>query len=329
MAEQLKEVLVVDNIEDFADECVDFIHSKCGVGAIYALDADQAKEMLKQYPIKVILLDYDMPVTGLELFPIFKKIDQNVQIVFLSAVATENILYEAEKLPFAAKLAKSTCYERLPQLIPTLMLEYEKKINSINNDVFYAEKKGVFSRQFIEYSMVSYNIIDKEYIFPDSWKTSRMVKSGETVSEREEIDYERTFELSERFQLTTDFETSIEQNQILNLKAKLLTQLENSIKSGYTERIKGAISWMRELSLKGDNNDPSIVSKFYDFAQVYMQLKIIIKKKCSCCNTESIVPTTVYFPVPRIKYRIREYYDGKIPKTIDSGIYEGGFPTKK
>jgi len=325
---QSNEVLVIDNLLDFAEECVDFIRTQCGVGATYALDDVSAKEALRLNPIKVILLDYDMPVTGLALFPELKKIDPNVQIIFVSAVATTQVLFDADKLPFAAKMPKATCYEQLPQLIPSLMLEYAKQANSLRQQPFFTEtRKALFVRQKIEYTALSYHIISKEHV--GSWQTTEMIRVGETLKRNNEIDFERTFALANSFQIASDLSADIEEKKIFGVKVNLSTQLERKVESGYSEKIKGAISLMQELTLSGDNSDPLIKSRFYDFAQIYMEMKLVVQKVCSCCSNVSISPITVYFPLPRIQYRIREYYDGKEMKTIDTGICEGNLLARK
>lgn len=323
MEVRIKEVLVIDDVQDFAEELVDFIQN-CGVDAMYALNSKNAIEAMKQNPIKIILLDYDLhePTTGLDLFSELKKIDPYVQIIFISAVATKKVLYEASDLPFAAEIEKVNLQKKLPQLIPTLLLEYAKKVKTRNQKIFFTEeKKSLFSSYKIEYSIVSFHIIEDEYVFPNSWKTYQMINQGETRSCNDNFDYDRTFELSHSFQLSLDFESCIDPIQLFNLKTTLSSNMEKLIKSGYSEKIKTTINWMKELSLGGKNSDPTIVSRYYDYAQLYKQIKIFVRKYCSCCNCESITPLTVYFPLASIKYRIREYHTEKEPTTIDSGVY--------
>lgn len=328
MEDQLKEVLIIDDTEDFAEEAVEYINLHCGIKAIYAPDGEQAIEKLKQNPIKIILLDYDFKKaeTGLDLFPKLKEIDPYVKIVFMSAVATAEVLYKAENYGFDAKIVKTALASTLPQLIPTLLLEYSKSFDTFNNKIFFSKKMHkLLSCYTVDYSIISYHILNKEYTYPDSWATYQMITSGETKTNQKEFEYEKTFELERNFNLETSFNSGIESDQMLNFKTSLSTQLENVIKSGYTEKIKGTIKWMKELSLNENIKNNSIISRFYDYAQLYMQIKIFIKKTCSCCGEVSIFPITVYFPLPSIKYRIREYYDDESqePRTINTGIYRG------
>lgn len=325
--EKYTEVLVIDNDEGFTTECVEFLQNSCNVGADMALTAEEAENKLKNFPIKIILLDYDMPVNGLELFPRLKKIDPCVEIVFISAVATNDVLYKSEKFPFATRMAKANCSKELPQLIPSLLMKYENN-NIRKAEVFYTERKGLpFQKYKIEYSICSYEIVDKDYIFPDSWHTSQMIQAGEKLKHEEEMDYEKIFSFTENFKMTTDFDFGMESgsDSYANLKLALSTELEKDIKSDYSEKIKVAINRIRELSLSDNNGDNSIVARYYDFANVYLKMKLRIKKYCTCCASNSIFLATVYFPVPKVAYRIREYYNGKEPQIIDSGFYETGF----
>ena len=319
------EVLVVDDNEGFATECVEFLQNACKVGADMALTAEDAESKLRKYPIKIILLDYDMPVNGLELFPRLKKVDQCVEIVFISAVATDDVLYKSEKFPFATRVAKVNCFKELPELIPSLLLKYVND-NSKSTEVFYTESKGTFFKKYkVEYSICSYEIINTDYIYPESWHTSQMIQVGERLKNDETLDYEKILSFTENFIMETDFDIGLEDDNCVPLKLALSTQLERNIKSEYSEKIKVAINRVRELSLPGNNDDSSIVARFYDFTNVYLEMKIRIKKHCTCCNSDSILLATVYFPVPKVAYRIREYYNGEEPKIIDSGFYETGF----
>lgn len=314
------EVLVIDNEEDFAIECVDFLQLKCHINATFALTADEAIEKLKTLPIKIILLDYDMPVNGLDLFPKLKEIDPCVEFVFISAVATNDVLYKAEKYHFSAKIEKGRCKDELQELIPILLMRYTKKINTTSK-VFFSERKNkLFGGHRIEYSICSYDIINKAYI-PDTWHTTQMIQAGEKLEHIEETDYERILNFSDNFKLDCELNTELNNS---NFILALSSQLESSIKSDYSEKIKTAIKRIREISLsdKKDNGDSSIVARYYDFTNVYYEIKIRINKHCTCCNCDNILLTTAYFPIPRIAYRIREYFDGKEPKIIDSGFYE-------
>lgn len=322
------EVLVVDNDENFATECVDFLKMTCNVEATFALTAKDAEEKLKVLPIKIVLLDYDMPVNGLDLFPRLHQIDSCIEFVFISAVASNKVLYEAEKYPFAAKISKAACFKELPELIPSLLMKYAKD-SSKSSDVFFSEYKSrLLRRHKIEYSICSYNIINKEYIFPDSWHTTQMVHAGEKLEHREEIDYEKLFDFSDNFKVDfgADFGLNMEFNNS-NFSTALSSKLENTIKSNYSERIKIAINRIREISLSTmkDDTNSSIVARYYDFANVYLEMKIRINKYCTCCNNNTILLTTAYFPIPKVAYRIRDYFDGKEPRIIDSGFYETGF----
>lgn len=325
MDAKFKEILVIDNDVDFAEELVEFVRINCYIDAIYALNSRDAIELMKQNPIKIILLDYDLqePTNGLELFPELKKIDPNVQIVFISAVAPTEVVWQAGEMPFAARMVKTAINDRLLQVIPSLLLEYTKKASNGYQEVFFSELKGgLFSRYKIDYSIISYHIIEDEYVFPNHWRTYQMINLGEIQTTENVFDYDQSFELSQSFQLSSEFELGLEAPQLLDLKSKLSLTVEKLIKSGYSEKIKTTITWMKKLSLGGDNNDPSIVSRYYDYAQLYKQIKVFIKKSCSCCESESVIPLTIYFPLASIKYRIREYYIEKEPQTIDSGVYK-------
>ena len=86
-----------------------------------------------------------------------------------------------------------------------------------------------------------------------------------------------------------------------------------------------AINRIRELSLSESDNEGAVVARYYDFASVYLEIKLRIKRHCTCCGSDNIFLATAYFPVPKVAYRIRDYYNGKDPKIIDSGFYETGF----
>lgn len=154
-----------------------------------------------------------------------------------------------------------------------------------------------------------------------------MIQAGEKLKHEEELDYEKIFNFTENFKMTTDFDLGMESgsDSYASLKLALSTELEKDIKSDYSEKIKVAINRIRELSLPDNNTDNSIVARYYDFANVYLKMKLRIKKYCTYCGSNNIFLATVDFPVPKIAYRIREYYNGKNSKTIEAGFFETGF----
>ena len=323
---QSYDVLVVDDSIDQARECAELIRNRCGLSTTFATNAEKAIEIIKKHPIKVAVLDQVMaPISGTELFDMVRKFDDNIRMVLYSIQGTSADFAKAQQQGFDALLVK-TDWEKLPDTILSLCMKYSTMMSAVSGSVLLVDSKGRFKKYSITYTMLHYTVLDAEFTYENKWITRQMIEAGEKVTLEKNIDYEKEFTFSDNFAFKADFTSEMSSEKFLTLKTGLSSQLEEQIQSKYSERIKVAINRIRELTLpETSGQSPKIVSRCYECAQVFLQIKAYIKKSFTCCGEDSIYATTVYFPVPRVKYRFVEYYEKGSPATIDSGICGAGY----
>lgn len=317
-------ILLVDDNEDFVKEYAEILQQQCNSKVLYATTAKEALDIVEKNPIKVVILDQVMPTKGTELFKQLRDIDDNLKTILLTAEADRHDLTEATNIGFDYALMKEDReMERIPTMVLLLIMKYNATDSSEKKKPFFVRKLGgIFSKkQRIEYTVVGYQILDEEYVFPNSWVTRNLIERGTSLSLEEEIDVEKEFNFQKDFCIDNEQSFGFEFEKNMSFKSELTLKMEQDFQCKYIESLKKIINRKVHFEIKED--DEKIVSRVYEYAKVFNMIKVFIRKACSCCQSMSIDAITVYLPIPVVKYRICEYFeDGEI-KEIGSGELRG------
>lgn len=317
-------ILLVDDNIDFAKEFAEIFQNQCHSTVLYATTAKEALDKVKKNPIKVVILDQVMPTKGTELFKQLKQIDPNLKTILLTAEADNHDLTEATNIGFDyAILKEDNEIDRIPSIILILLMKYNNdRFSQTRRPFFVLEQGGIFSKkQYVEYSVVSYEIIDEAYVFPNSWVTRNLVERGTVLSLDEEINVEKEFNFQNDFQIADEQALGFEFENLVNFRTELTLKMEQDFHSTYTESLKRVINRKAQFEIKDDS--VGIVSRVYEYAKVFNMIKVFLQKTCSCCQSKTVDAVTVYLPIPVVKYRIREYYDDGRTKELETGELRG------
>lgn len=243
--QQKPHVLLVDDNEYFAKEYAETLQNQCQTVVLYATTAEDALNIVRKNSIKVAILDQVMPTKGTELFKQLKEIDPNIKTILLTAEADKHDLTEATYIGFDNTLIKDECdMDRLPTLILLLIMKYNATHFSKKSSPFFIQEQGGLfgKKQRVEYTVVSYEIIDNEYVFPDSWLTRNLIERGTTLSLEEEINVEKEFNFKNNFHIENEQNVGIDLELTLNFKTELTLKMEEDFQSTYTESLKRVIN---------------------------------------------------------------------------------------
>lgn len=313
-------ILLVDDNADFAREYSETLQNQCKSKVVYATTADEAIEIIKQNPIKVVILDQVMPTKGTDLFKQIKKIDSRIKTVLLTAEADKHDLTLATNIGFDyALLKEEDDMDTLPMKILLLIMKYNSLSATSSNEPFYVQKNGgLFDKKHtIKYTIINYEVIDEKYSNENHWITRNMVERGESFELSEQFDVEKEFNYTESFQLCDESSLGLENDNIVNFKNDLSIRMALDLKNTYTESLKKILN--RKIKLEISDSSEDVISRVYEYAKVYSMIKVYIKKECSCCQSNTIDAVTVYQPIPIVKYRIKEYYDDGNYKVLEAG----------
>lgn len=312
-------VLLIDDNSDFAKEYSETLQRICNTEIVYATTQEQALKIARENPIKVAIIDQVMPVKGTVLFKQLKQIDPNMMTILLTAEADRHDLTEAANIGFDVTLLKEEPdIDILPLKLLTLIARYNAKIIEKTLPILTEEKKtGIFKTHKITYSIAGYEIINDKYVFENSWITRDIVEKGESISYETEFNFEEDFNYSTSFVIENEAGLGISSNKMVDFKNSLSTKMASDFNNTYTESLKRIMKKKRILDLPQDQSN--IVSRNYEYAKVYQQIKVYIQKHCSCCEEKAITAITVYLPIPTLKYKIVEYFSDGTFKEIQAG----------
>lgn len=317
-------ILLVDDNVDFAKEYAETLQNQCQSTVLYATTAEQAVNIVKKHPIKVVILDQLMPTKGTELFKKIKQIDSRVKTVLLTAEADKRELTDAANMGFDYTLLKEERdMDKLPTMLLLLIMKYNALAFSDKQSPFFVWESGGFlgKKQKVEYSIVAYEIEDKDYVFPDSWQTRNFVERGTVLTLEDELNVEEEFSYSNDFHIENEQSLGIDLEQTVIFKTNLASKMQQDFKNNYTESLKRIMNRKVQFEIKDDST--GVISRSYEYAKVFYMIKVFVQKTCSCCQSKSIDAVTVFLPIPVIKYRIREYYNDGSNKDLDSGEIRG------
>lgn len=315
-------IMLVDDDEDFAKAFIPTWEKICQVRFVYAKDAEMAKKLLVENPIKVVILDQIMPTPGTELFSQLKAIDNRIKTILLSAEMKEHFV-EAPRIGFDYTMLKE--YKDLasiPFVVLGLLSQYSYEIESKELEVlkdFYISRKRrcLFGPKIeVKYSILDYQIIDEEKAV-DDWHTYAFLEVGQELTSERETSIEREFKFTDNFKIENEYSLNLSDNILKEFKSSLALKMEKAFENSYTEKVKEIFRKKNTLSIPSDS--PDLVSRSYEYTKMVKIMKVYLEKKCTCCNCTSIAPITVRMPIPVVSLRIVEHYKLSEPKYVDAG----------
>lgn len=310
------EILVIDDDICAANSFSELITVKYHFRTIASSSPEEAIEIIKNNPIKVVVLDQVMPdMKGTELYKKIRILNKAIKALMLTGEAKRNEVDEAYKLGYSDYLDKSNIAS-LPSKVLNLYVEYEidiiKSLSSNNISFLYKERgiKNFFCP--IEYYIYDITILNKEHIFEDQWKTMTEVCSNEMEVE-ESIEYEEDFFISKECEskITTEMQTTSK------TVTALTTKINGEIKSRYTAQYsmknrQKKIQKNKYALPKETEDGTTIVKRVIEIAPIYVEYNVILCKRCLNCSANQLMPIITYKRTPKFATRIIDYlYNGK------------------
>lgn len=200
----IPEVLVVDDSRSAAKGYADVIKLKANIYAVYATSSAEALAKIREYPIKVSVLDQKMPhTTGTELFQQLRDINPLTKAIMLTGEADAEEIGEALRIGYSSYIHKSRVAE-LPGQVLTELVKYHTDIRAnYTPEKMATVSSGFFRRTIIDIYYISSIVIDERYVDPKSWVTAAEVKAGETIKIKDKMEFES------RLRIDTSIESKI------------------------------------------------------------------------------------------------------------------------
>jgi DNA-binding NtrC family response regulator len=173
----IPEVLVVDDSRSAAKGYADLIKLKANIAAVFTTSSSDAIAIIKEYPIKVLVLDQKMPqTTGTALFQQLQEVNPLVKAIMLTGEADADEIGEALRIGYSSYIHKSRVAE-LPGQVLIELLKYHTDVRANQRSEKMATVcSGFFRRTIIDIYYISSVVIDECYVDQKSWITAAEVK---------------------------------------------------------------------------------------------------------------------------------------------------------
>lgn len=310
------EVLVIDDDICAANSFSELITVKYHFRTIATSSPEEAIEIVKNNPIKVVVLDQVMPdMKGTELYKKVRVLNKAIKALMLTGEAKRNEVDEAYKLGYSDYLDKSNI-AILPNKVLDLYVKYEVDIikSLSDNHITFLYKERGFKNFFcpVEYYIYDITVLNKEYIFEDHWRTMTEVCSDEMEVE-ESIEYEDEFFISKECESKITTEMQVSSKNIASLVTKINGEIKNKYTAQYSMKNKQKRTQKNKYALPKETADGiAIVKRVIETTPIYVEYNIVLCKRCLSCGSNQLMPIITYKRTPKFATRIIDYlYNGK------------------
>lgn len=321
------QIIIVDDVIDFAKQNAAFIETKCRIGCmpLGASDDDliKLKNAILDHPIKIVILDQvlkkDRSLLGTNLMPSLRELNPNLQFIMLTGNASREDLFEAKRLGFSDLIDKTEWSDRMSDIIYDHICKYDNSIK-IKNTVHHNKvlKRGFFKH----WILLSEEVVNEEYVDEKKWKSSNRIDRGKDTEKTVEV------ELSINDELIITSERTID----VNLTAKLKSLFDSEISAKESNGIKRAqqikntmsITTHETLSLGQDEKfkEKNVIAKVYQENQLYKQILLHVAVVCRFCKHEDIIPIYVFIPLSKKRCRQVYFTDDNKEHYVKTGIMD-------
>jgi CheY-like chemotaxis protein len=320
-------VIVVDDIHNAAVEYARLIKIKTSIEVVATDDPDEAIKIVKSNPIRVAILDQRMPKkSGTALFQEIRHIDPSIKAIMLTGEAAPHEVGEALSIGFSDYLHKSNV-EKLPSQVLLYYAQYEvdiaKKSEGTSKVRLYKERKGIIFGKVLEYTIEASQVMDEEFIFPNSWVTTKQLNVGEQTKEVDKVEITQKFVYETEGELKTSSKIGLD----LSVLPKLKNELEVVISSKFKEHIfsesKRTFEVVREYKLPQEPVNPGdlhVVSRHFQRAPVYRAIRCLLLKTCKCCGSGEPHVIMVYQLTSKIATQQCDFLSDKTSRKVPTGI---------
>lgn len=318
------EILVVDDIDSAAKDYAKLIKNKLGLNTVAFSDPDEATNAVRNYNIKVVILDQVMPnKSGNELLKEILLLKPDIKSLLLTGEASNEQLGNAINAGFNHYLGK----HQLAQLCPLVLKLYEQyeldslaKYNiqsPIELNIDIKSKIGV-----VKHFLISCDPIKGERL-----DNSRSTQLAEILA-GEEKEYETGISLSNSLIIESSVEAELVSNLSLSNSAlKILEQKLNTTISGQykvTDNKKTDIQERSSRKIKLPEQPANIVETYITRRTItqipyYQDHRIIIKSVCAICKCTKIFSYVISKPTGKYQLIQTDYLSDGSSKIIPIG----------
>lgn len=334
-----QDILIVEDNREHLDSLRLQVRLDLQVEPFVSDDPIQALEIIRDYRIKVIVTDWDLPnMTGIELFhKVKEELQRDIPCILVTGYADKISLNEAVNAGFFRFIDKLQIQSQLTTAIRDALRRYEMDHFSTSELDVQAKISGMkrFSvirpriwRPNVTLSLTKVTSIVDPYVKDIDWKTDYYAERG--VSRTVEINISHRakayYEHGLRAEVSSKVGFSLK-SAVGSLELVLQPKLASWITEKYEEEVEvnsKHIIDVKEITDDSNDNGARLLSREYQSAPVYVMLNCIFELDCSCCQVSRQFDVPMFLPTRRIALRQVEHYDKGKERTIYTGLLSQG-----
>lgn len=319
------EILVVDDEISAAKDYAKLVQDKLGINTIACDEQNEAIRIVKDYNIKVAILDQVMPKkTGNELLKDILLLKPDIKSLLLTGEATSEQVGTALNTGFKKYLGKSNIAD-LCSVVLDLYQQYELDILAKYNlpapvDLILnlSSKMGL-----VKYYLISCDPIKGSEKL-DKSQSSQLVE----IFVGEEKEYETGISLNNDLVIESSIEAEITSN--LSLSANALKTLEEKLNAVISKQYKvtttksASVQERSRRKIKLPDQSPDVKETYItrrtiDQVPYYQDYRVIIKSVCRLCHCTKVFAYIISKPTGKYQLIQTDYLSDGTPKVIPIG----------
>ncbi len=328
-----RDVLLVDDdriaLANYANE----IRLNLGIDPFVADSPEQALDILRYYPIKVLITDQEMPsMRGTELVNNVRNVlGLKIPCIMLTGFHDAVSVHEAVVLGFFGFINKLDARSQLTQTVRQAIQHYDMDELSRNvvdvNKLLTRNLSLVTLGSRVELKLVRVSSVVDPFIRESEWLTVLMAQRN--LAQTQEIQITRRVKTSYEYGINYELMTNT------GFKAgKLLAELQTALQSKISQDVRmtyegETIIEAKETITVSEITDTltseglTLHSREYQAAPVYVRINCLLQNDCSCCRMPNTFSIAVDIPTKRVALRQVEHFDKGPTKVIYTGFLPG------
>ncbi|HEX8598895.1 MAG TPA: response regulator [Chloroflexia bacterium] len=329
-----RDVLIVDDDRTALSNFGNDVSLNLNIEPFLASDPEQALQILRDFPIKVLVTDQRMEpsMSGIELARKTKdELGLDIPIIMLSGKADRASVIDAMNMGFFQYVDKDSASSQLVPSIRQAIQKYENDVRSrsvVQLDRVLARRRWLnIAGPQVTLRLVRISSIVDPVVHDTEWQTVMVAQRGMEVTREVTITRSSsvTYESSSAQEVLT--KAGLKVGKLVGeveaaLEGKIQQELKLSKLHAVTVEVKHTIT-AKDITDPPTVSGSTLQSRNYQHAPVYTRVNCVLQLDCTCCDVPRKFDVSLDLPTSRIALRQVQYYDRGQPLTIHTGIIPG------
>lgn len=313
-----RDILIVDDEREHLESLASHIRLALNIEPFVSDDPEHALDILKLYPIKVLVADYYMPkITGTQLIRMVRE-ELGLQISCILITGYQEMMKALDVIGLDIDwISKEHTASKLPQAVRWAIQKFDLrriKESVADVDIIISEGKSSFlKRKQWTLKIKSIRGVIYPFIPEEGWKTDLIAERG--IKGTRQITIKRNLvsfcEYGAQAQIINSMGFDLN-NVIAKLSSRSDIIHRFSTKASFqkelTVEIKDTIE-VKDVSEELYESGPILYSREYQWAPIFVRVNCLLQLDCAVCKIPRLFDISIHLPTGNIARRQREHYD--------------------